>query len=827
MPFCGLRCGLRDLFPDLEVPKMVIIPNLRLSVMYTILTAGMFTALLLRFFLTTQYYMEIEIGQDIWTMMSMKNMNNYTLMRDVYELFLNHKICRQPEVFEFWFGEAESVTPDDSLKFGNYSCMEPCPPGQFGSECVGPYSMALPYSNSGLMNSWILTTQVSRRQYNLLGEEIWSSNGFVPSVSGLAIELNFGFNVMLPNVFGNYPANRNKAKVIKGANRVYGDSSDAELKITTVVLNSDGGVDQKIEFGNKVWFSLPKMLELAGNQDWLDSFATEAGKNLMPNHAHDSPLARLAGGELLIHLDCFDDDRLEVGDELDISGYICYVQLEFGQRSWLKAHSVYHTLEGFQSTDFFGLHVVVVPGGSFHRLDVNNIVLQIAFCIVMMSVPKKIMLIVMLYFLGHLSKIYKRVIYETFPLRQMVAGMITRMISSTSMFNMLCDVEGNDGEAWSGGISKASVKSRLQTVLEHRHVGISPDDLERCVNFCFLMLYQGQKDNEDVDERDRSTWEEVITLDGFCNASCSVERISMENVIALFDWSRPRSRLEKMFTPDDLQKDRLEAALWRHNLKVSETAEVSNASKRHFKLSLMEKKEDEQGALNLEALSIERQVESQVRKQEVSIARLKDRQDEAKGKMLDRLSGLDEELKKALDQLHHLQETEGLKFMQSTNDMFGEGGQSEAATTSPVMPSSTDPPTLSQQNGFPAAVATMPAAKRAVAKSSSSSSSDVPPPLPERPERSRLSPPPAFKEAVAAAAGHGVSANSISSRSTAPATKAANLTACGPGVVSLYHYSNTPEPASVGPESREGRGAPRGAPPESHMSGSEGESELL
>lgn len=618
---------------------MVIIPNLRLKFLYNALIIGLLVLLTIRFIWTHQWALDVEIGKDIWAFMAATNAENYTHMMAVFEEQSNHETCRESDRFDFWRGTAEN------MKFVNYTCRPPCPVGVLTPYCVPSWEMAKHFSSTGLGNSLLLVTQARTDVYEYEGDQLWQSNYLVPSVMGIGMAINYGFNVVMPDLFGHYPGNRKKATVIRASSRKTTD--EKEKKIATAVVGSNGEVAYIIPWGSDIHFTLPEMLEMAGAPDLLDRFMTQAGTNQHPEAYHPKPHARLSGGELIMDLKCYDQVKHDAGEwEGD---YLCYLSFKIGPRVWLSLNTALFTNFYRYETHLYGLHVAIVTSGTFEYVNLNRMMLEFTSILVLLGLPKQLVLFLMIYCLGHLSKIYKRVIYEDFPLRQTVAGVITRMIASTSMFTMLSDVEGEDDDPYAGGISKASVKRRLQTILRHRHVQISPQDMEKCVDFCFFMLYKGQNDNEDVQGED-----EVITLDGFTHANCSIEKMNMDHVIALFDFDRSKTFFEQIFTPSDLRKDGLEAALRTHDLHRAELLSKETQAK------IEEEQRNKPADPTAAELEVEQQLESELRAQNVNLENLRVQHSQAKEEMLQKIRHLESEVSKAMQVLHKMQKDAGI-----------------------------------------------------------------------------------------------------------------------------------------------------------------------
>jgi len=183
---------------------------------------------------------------------------------------------------------------------------------------------------------------------------------------------------------------------------------------------------------------------------------------------------------------------------------------------------------------------------------------------VLMGLPKVLILFFTITFLGHFSKIYKGVIEEEFSIVEQVGGMATRLMSNSATF---VDLEANGSDGGSG-ISKVRMRERLRESLKHRGELLDHDEVESFVNFCFRAVSssnEGKKrirpsksfllDALGASQMDGDdTHKDQIDIDCFSKACASLDKISFEAVVKLFDRDRRVHFLERVFMPPYMRK---------------------------------------------------------------------------------------------------------------------------------------------------------------------------------------------------------------------------------------------------------------------------------
>merc|ERR1712048_377886 len=90
---------------------------------------------------------------------------------------------------------------------------------------------------------------------------------------------------------------------------------------------------------------------------------------------------------------------------------------------------------------FRGVRLETRVRGDFLVPSFNQCFLNIASTLVFLSLPMKIVFLVAVMFLGTVSDIYSKAVYEWFDVRQHIAGLAARSIVSSATFLDLADEE--------------------------------------------------------------------------------------------------------------------------------------------------------------------------------------------------------------------------------------------------------------------------------------------------------------------------------------------------------------------------------------------------
>lgn len=567
-----MASGAKSFFSwELTVPKMVVIPNTRVNLLYNGCWTFFFVLLVVRFIVAQHWVKTLDIANDMFSHTWVQGGDSPADVTKGWREFEASTFCRNSSMYYYWWDTRESS------KFVGFYCKQPCSQNIYDPSCVPRWDM---HKSSG--SDTFLVTAIRSTSITKAGGAKTESY-YVSSAGHLSIGLSYGFDVLLPGGFLWYLGLTKE----KGDNSQRGRSMFVEIpettRIKTEILKSDGEVDETIADG-AIKLPVKKLLKLAGKPDLLDEIRPEVGPNQKAPigvEIRDGPAARLVGLELIITIECGDTENNFFPASWS-SDYTCSLRARTGEAPIVELEQIdntgYDQGKAMRVRKLYGIRVTVHRKGHFKIFDSNNFVLQLTALLVLMALPKSFVLAFMTTFLGRLSSIYKRVIYEEFPIRATVAGMITRMISSSTTFHKLeeyeskyvrdKDIDTDENEGISG-ISDMQMKDRIREIITPRHGMHSEEEIEQMVDFCFYMVFKSQRDNQKHQSAKNSN---RITLDGFMSATSSHEKMTLDDLLGLFDWSRKRGCVENFFTPTELKKDVLEKLIEQSGLRRDESS---------------------------------------------------------------------------------------------------------------------------------------------------------------------------------------------------------------------------------------------------------------
>jgi len=339
---------------------------------------------------------------------------------------------------------------------------------------------------------------------------------------------------------------------------------------TVHLLNADQQTIKSFEPGSAITLSVSEMLNLAGVVS-LDTVEPLAGANQMPNaHAVGAagPTKRLAGMQLKVQVLC---------GGLSNEEKACRLQVSVVPGAWISDSIFCNVLAGDNTyRTCRGIQIEAVFGGSRLLVDLNALLINICASVVFLQVPRTIILLTALYLCGHISTVYRNVVYKRFSITSEAGAMAMRLLQHDVIFNEL-DSAANNGTL-SGQISKASIRSSLRHIFERReclddaevlqiadfaltevtntfHDSETNNDASLYGAFMTVFLdglshfWANIKESFGVLSKKTDHSELKVNVDKFVAACSSNEQISFRDLVKLFDADRKLSFLERFFMP--------------------------------------------------------------------------------------------------------------------------------------------------------------------------------------------------------------------------------------------------------------------------------------
>eukprot|EP00928_Gymnodinium_smaydae_P059222 TRINITY_DN4248_c0_g1_i1.p1 TRINITY_DN4248_c0_g1~~TRINITY_DN4248_c0_g1_i1.p1 ORF type:complete len:1526 (+),score=259.05 TRINITY_DN4248_c0_g1_i1:33-4610(+) len=242
---------------------------------------------------------------------------------------------------------------------------------------------------------------------------------------------------------------------------ISGTSADS---ISVDIVDRAGNVRRTVFPGQDIVMSLPDIVEMSGL---------------------DAGLLGHVGKELVLDIQCGSTHTTLLNmhcqarvDEAIIQNYVQKDQLDW--TNGVLLHRAYR-----------GIRLSVRAGGALELFDFNTLFVNFASTCVFLGFPGQIVCFVAVCLLGHMSTIYRKVIYEYFDLSNEVGTLTTRLMANSATFIDLTDTYVEDDDTCNGieGISRERMCERLYEVLRHdRHNDTSEEDIQRCVDFCFCAI---------------------------------------------------------------------------------------------------------------------------------------------------------------------------------------------------------------------------------------------------------------------------------------------------------------------------------------------------
>jgi len=340
--------------------------------------------------------------------------------------------------------------------------------------------------------------------------------------------------------------------------------------IETSAVDENGEVWRHFGPGAAISLSLAELLHLAGF-DSLDDINSLTGANFAPS-ATDAmaagPMFRLSGMQIGINMDCglrsTDTDQRK-----------CIMSVSSTPHSWVSSASA--STDGTIHANH-GVRVRLHITGREYSFDVHSAFLNIASMLVYFKLPETIVFLVALYFCGHVSDVYRHIVYRRFSLAKEAGAMAMRLLEHEITFSELETLD--DQHAGLGYIDKASIACSLEHILSRRTHTLDNTEMRQMVDFCVSKVshkFKGATQKFVSENRAQAFFSEIceslnticqdlreafgfahiktdhaserVDVDKFASACSSLEMISFSDLVKLFDKDRNMSVLESLFMP--------------------------------------------------------------------------------------------------------------------------------------------------------------------------------------------------------------------------------------------------------------------------------------
>jgi len=468
---------------------------------------------------------------------------------------LSEAFCSEPHAFDFWYDDS------GSLRYENHTCLQVCARSALNPRhrCLDSDELA---DHEG-PQSVVLVTHVQESDSRLTT----TRNYFVPSVDALSIRLLFTYRVPSLQWYQTTMATS------------YGTSHSSRYDVHTVAMDSSGKPWKTFAPGADPTLSLHDLLFLSGAVP-LDRPQRLAGRNCSPDvsteGAEAGPSGRISGMELTIRLQCGNMRLSDTGIELAYEENTC-VLLAHAIETWVPIGIKMKQNKTLRR--YNGVRIKLTVGGSFWTPDLNTIFINVASSIVMLQIPNSVVFFIAVWCCGHISFIYRRLIYKKFSIATEAGAMAMRLLEHEVAFNDLEDPShGKIGE-----ISRNAMSDGIGHIMERRGHFLDESALQHMVDFCLntvthdfrgadktpesglhMMvtdvldgvntIYWDVKEAFGMHPPENTEFHDTIDVDKFASACSSTEPINFDALVRLFDKDRKRSWLERFFMPMKLRE---------------------------------------------------------------------------------------------------------------------------------------------------------------------------------------------------------------------------------------------------------------------------------
>jgi len=513
-----------------NLPKSVYIDNARLFCLHVFLVVLTLTGIVIKFVYYQEWGVpaELDVGVAMWVPHP-----DATRLQQHYNNHAMSEWCTSSVTREHVYGERPEFR----------GCAPPCQPG--GIQCVYPYQLYTLESKSMVLMHTREESFFRSADGNVTHEET-----YLPEATGLSVAFAYAFK-----------------------------DSDGKVSSSTknirTQLRKKGKVVEILDPQPIMQLSIQRLLDLAASPPALavphDSLA-QSGPSQVP--------AIFTGVELQIMVAC---------NEINRDAPTCAVDVEFipAPRVFREESATMPDGSSYART-VHGIRVVAIGKGSQRIASLTTFVNSLTTALVLLTLPRWIIYIIAAYCLGHLSSIYAAVVHENFDLTEQVAGMATRLMTSSALF---LDLQDEDG-----CIARECMRERLMQVFRELEGKLNDEEVNDFCNFCFHGVVAAKspedpmnhivKDIKDQMHMHKSmslnrmgteTEGKKITATQFNMAYSSIEQVSFSHVVELFDVERQRGILEKFFSPDSVKKYVIAKAHRKKHQMATSTSDIQPA----------------------------------------------------------------------------------------------------------------------------------------------------------------------------------------------------------------------------------------------------------
>jgi len=342
---------------------------------------------------------------------------------------------------EYWYDVAGTNLHE------NLSCMYPCSAKIVNDTCL--HEAELGFSEDSV--SVFVPTYISTR--NRAG---MIQNFLLPTSELIAVQLS---NVHKVPILSWYNPSSSK-------DRWSWHSSHHDTTIN--VIDKDGNINSSFSPGSAIVLSVSDLLQLAGLVS-LDETEPLAGRNHLPDAStmRNGPSRRLSGMELHVDVNC-------------ATGNVCQLTVQRSPATWITASIPFMLQNVSASRKYRGIRIKTALSGEAQVVDLHELFVGIASSTVFFKFPP-VIYVTALFLCGHLSTIYRNVVYKNFSITKEAGAMAMRLLEHEVAFS---ELEATSDVQTGGDISRAFIEDILKHITSLRSNVLDPDERQQMVDFC-------------------------------------------------------------------------------------------------------------------------------------------------------------------------------------------------------------------------------------------------------------------------------------------------------------------------------------------------------
>jgi len=529
---------------DLSLPKRVRFNNYRLNKLYNLLMLMTLGGMLFKVIYFKEWFAYVEMKDHVKAQLWVKHHQNFS--QQVNALISTRDFCTNSSKLDYWWSS------HPMYQYQDLSCAQVCSGREDSINCFHQEEL---YSREGSQTQVLFYSRMLE-QTKPQGTQ---RQVLFPSVDVEAIDFRFEIRELVHDLVG-------------AGFSLTGKYRSSTTDVLTV-LRQGGKQLRILEPSPNIALSVEEILAMAGIPNALDEVRGIAGKNQKSGAFHPlGPAGRIAGVELAMNIQCYNYHRWTIEGDGKWSSYdgpICYIDTQPSPLAWVTSETISNDAKPV-FRHYSGVRVKATGGGDYRSLNLDKLFSSIITVFVLARLPEKVVLFVAVNLLGHLSKIYHRVLFEPFGVQDAVSGLVLRLMTVQCLFNVLSSKKG---------MSKGTMMKRVQKAME-KEENLDKHELEVLVDLVFNHIVDepeafqtlfgelaslsapslrsltniSELEEEEQHKKSIDTLDRRMDLQQFCHTYANQEAINFKDASVLFDKDRYISTAEKFFMPASLRR---------------------------------------------------------------------------------------------------------------------------------------------------------------------------------------------------------------------------------------------------------------------------------